>query len=162
MNGVDWVQQYGAELAGVWDQLAWQGEYQYSKVTRRSGNPNLVDHKFDTWYGQVAWLFNGTRKYNASEGLMGRVTPKGKWGAFEVLARYSTMDLNDLTEVDAIKGGSAKDVTVGANWYPNLNFRFMLNWTRVNNDQYAKPKSAYGGITNDDFDEYQFRVQFAF
>jgi phosphate-selective porin len=72
------------------------------------------------------------------------------------------MDLNDITTVDPIKGGSAQNMTFGVNWYPNQNFRFMLNYTHVNNDQYAKPKSAYGGFTNDDFDEFQFRIQFAF
>ena len=132
-----------------------------TKVTRRSGNPTLVDHDFDTWYGQVSYLINGKRKYAAGEGLVDKVSP-GKGGAYEVLARYSTMDLNDLTAVDAIKGGSAKNFTLGANWYPNTNVRVMLNWTRVNNDENAKPKKAYGGIANDDFDEFQFRVQFAF
>ncbi len=161
-NQVDWTQQYGGELAGVWGPIAWQGEYQWTTVTRRSGNPNLVDHTFDTWYGQAAWLFGGTRKYNASEGLFSRVSPTDKLGAFEVLARYSSMDLNDLTAKDPIKGGSAKNFTIGANWYPNQNFRFMLNYTWVNNDQYAKPKSTYGGFTDDDFRELQFRVQFAF
>ncbi len=161
MEQVDWVQQYGGELAGVWDALAWQAEYQTTKVTRRSGYPTLEDHDFDTWYGQVSWLINGKRKYAADEGLIDKVSP-GKGGAWEVLARYSTMDLNDLTAVDAIKGGSAKNFTLGANWYPNTNVRVMLNWTRVDNDEYAKPKKAYGGIANDDFDEFQFRVQFAF
>ena len=32
----------------------------------------------------------------------------------------------------------------------------------VNNDEYAKPKAVYGGIVNDDFDEYQVRFQFNF
>ena len=162
MNEVEWVQQYGAELAGVWGPFAWQSEYQWTEVTRRSGNPNLVDHSFSTWYAQAAWLLNGSRKYAANEGLMKRVEPTGKWGALEFLARYSEMDLNDITSLDPIKGGSAKNMTLGVNWYPNYNFRVMLNYTHVNNDEYAKPKSAYGGKTNDDFDEFQFRIQFAF
>ena len=162
-NSVEWTQQYGAELAGVWGPLAWQGEYQWTTVNRRSdAATSLVDHTFTAWYGQAAWLFGGTRKYNASEGLFSRVTPTGKLGALELLARYSTMDLNDITTVDPIKGGSAQNMTFGVNWYPNQNFRFMLNYTHVNNDQYAKPKSLYGGFTNDDFDEFQFRIQFAF
>ena len=50
----------------------------------------------------------------------------------------------------------------GLNYYPNYNIRLMLNWSIVDNDEYAKPKAAYGGIVNDDFDEYQVRFQFAF
>jgi phosphate-selective porin OprO and OprP len=159
---VDWTQQYGAEFVGVWGPFAWQSEYQWTTVTRLPGNPTLVDHTFTAWYAQAAFVLNGTRKYDASEGLMKRVEPTGKWGAVEFLARYSTMDLNDITTIDPIKGGSAKNITLGVNWYPNYNFRVMLNYTWVNNDQYAKPKSAYGGITNDDFQELQFRIQFAF
>ncbi len=161
MNGVDNVGQWDAELAGVWGPISWQGEYQETKVNRRSGNPNLSDHKFSTWYGQAAWIFNGQRTYDPSEGLFGRVEP-GKGGAYELLARYSEMDLNDFTTPDPIKGGSAKNFTFGVNYYPNYNVRLMLNYTLVNNDQYAKPKTTYGGLTNDDFNELQFRVQFAF
>lgn len=157
----DWVQQYGGELAGVWDAFAWQAEYQKTSVKRRDGYPALLDHDFDGWYGQVSYVINGKRKYAASEGLVDKVSP-GKGGAYEVLARYSTLDLNDLTATDAAKGGSAKNFTLGANWYPNTNFRVMLNWTLVDNDEYAKPKSAYGGKVNDDFSEYQIRLQFTF
>ncbi|HMM34315.1 MAG TPA: porin, partial [Thermoanaerobaculia bacterium] len=100
-------------------------------------------------------------KYAADEGLVDKVSP-GKGGAYEVVARYSTLDLNDVTALDPSKGGSAKNFTLGANWYPNNSFRVMLNWTLVDNDEYAKPKSAYGGFTNDDFNEYQLRLQFSF
>jgi phosphate-selective porin OprO and OprP len=161
MNEVDNVAQWAAELAGVWGPISWQGEYQQTKVNRRSGNPNLVDHTFSAWYGQAAWIFNGQRTYDPSEGLFGRVDPK-KGGAFELLVRYSEMDLNDLTTPDPIKGGSAKNLTFGVNYYPNYNVRLMLNYTLVDNDEYAKPKATYGGIPNDDFNELQFRIQFAF
>ena len=163
MQNVAWIRQYGAELAGVWDAFAWQAEYQTTSVVRRDGFPTLSDHGFDSWYAQVSWVISGgKRKYEAADGLVGRVTPSGKAGAFELLARYSEMDLNDITAVDPIKGGSAKNFTVGLNWYPNSNFRVMLDWTNVNNDEYAKPKAVYGGIANDDFDEVQFRFQFNF
>lgn len=161
MSEVDNFTQWAAELAGVWGPISWQGEYQETKVNRRSGNPNLSDHKFSTWYGQAAWTFNGQRTYDPSEGLFGRVAP-GKGGAYELLVRYSQMDLNDITTVDPIKGGSAKNLTFGVNYYPNYNIRLMLNYTLVDNDEYAKPKTTYGGLTNDDFNELQFRIQFAF
>ena len=163
MAQVDWIRQYGAELAGVWDAFAWQAEFQRTSVTRRAGFPTLADHDFSGWYAQVSWVVaGGKRKYDGPNGLVGRVVPSGRSGAFELAARYSTMDLNDRAETDPIVGGSAKNVTLGASWYPNLNFRFVLNWTHVNNDEYAKPAIAYGGIPGDDFDEVQFRVQFAF
>lgn len=161
MGEVDWVQQYGLELAGVWDAFAWMAEYQTTDVSRRSGAANLSDHDFDGWYGQVAYVFNGKRKYAGDEGLVDKVTP-GKGGAWELAARYSTMDLNDITPVDPIKGGEAKNITFGLNYYPTYNIRLMLNWTSVDNDEYAKPKKLYGAIPGDDFSVFQFRAQFAF
>lgn len=161
LGQADWIQQVAGELAGVWDKLAWQAEYQQTTVTRRSGYPTLSDHDFTGWYGQVSYVINGQRKYNGAEGLVDKVSP-GKGGAYEVVARYSSMDLNDITTIDPIKGGSAKNFTLGANWYPNTNFRVMLDWTLVDNDEYAKPKAAYGGIAGDDFNEYQIRLQFNF
>ncbi|OQC41145.1 MAG: Phosphate-selective porin O and P [Acidobacteria bacterium ADurb.Bin051] len=92
---------------------------------------------------------------------MDRVEPEKK-GAWEIALRYSTMDLNDLTPVDPIKGGSAKNYTIGLNYYPTYNIRVMLNWTAVDNDEYAKPKKLYGAIPGDDFNVLQLRVQFAF
>ena len=162
MNNVDWTKQYDVELAGVWQGISWQGEYQWTQVTRMSGNPTLSNHNFTAWYLQASYMFGGKRRYSGSEGLFKGVTPTAKMGAFELAARYSTMDLNDITDVDPIKGGSAKNFTFGANWYPNSFVRLMLNYTRVNNDDYAKPKALYGGIVGVKFDEYQFRVQFAF
>ena len=161
LEDVDQVRQYGLELAGVWDAFAWQAEYNATSVDRLSGAVDLSDHDFDGWYAQVSYVLGGKRKYAADEGLVDKVSP-GKGGAYEVVARYSTMDLNDLTAVDPIKGGSADNFTFGLNYYPNFNIRLMLDWTIVDNDEYAKPKKLYGAVPGDDFSVLQFRVQYAF
>jgi phosphate-selective porin OprO/OprP len=161
LEDVDQVRQYGLELAGVWDAFAWQAEYNKTSVDRLSGAVDLSDHDFDGWYAQVSYVLGGKRKYAADEGLVDKVSP-GKGGAYEVVARYSTMDLNDLTAVDPIKGGSADNFTFGLNYYPNFNIRLMLDWTIVDNDEYAKPKKLYGAVPGDDFSVLQFRVQYAF
>ncbi|HPA96613.1 MAG: hypothetical protein KA189_00465 [Thermoanaerobaculia bacterium] len=161
LKETDHVEVYGLEFAGVWNAIAWQSEYQKATVDRRASAFNLRDHDFDGWYGQVAYLFNGKREYAADEGLVDRVEPEKK-GAWEIALRYSTMDLNDLTPVDPIKGGSATNFTIGLNYYPTYNIRVMLNWTAVDNDEYAKPKKLYGAIPGDDFNVLQLRVQFAF
>jgi phosphate-selective porin OprO/OprP len=161
LEDVDQVRQYGLELAGVWDAFAWQAEYNKTSVDRLSGAVDFSDHDFDGWYAQVSYVLGGKRKYAADEGLVDKVSP-GKGGAWEIAARYSTMDLNDLTAVDPIKGGSAENYTLGLNYYPNFNIRLMLDWSIVDNDEYAKPKKLYGAIAGDDFSVLQFRVQYAF
>ena len=177
-----WVQT-GLEFAGVWNAFSWQSEYQQTKVNRRgtqtlkwSGtalvattlaeqNASVVDHSFSTYYAQVSWLFGGQRSYEVSDGLFGKVAPS-KSGAWEVVARYSKMDQNDLTALDPVAGGVATNMTLGLTYYLNKSVRFMLNHTKVDNGLNAKASKAYSptgvAILNDDFSITSMRVQVNF
>lgn len=177
-----WVQT-GVEFVGVWGPFSWQSEYQQTKVNRRGTQTlkwngtalvatsaaeqlaSVVDHKFTTYYGQVSWIFGGQRTYDASEGMFGKVVPS-KSGAWEVVARYSKMDQNDLTAIDPVAGGEAKNMTLGLTYYLNKNVRFMLNHTKVDNGLNAKASKAYSptgvSILNDDFSITSMRVQVNF
>ena len=165
MSNVDHFNQYGLEFAGVWKAFSWQSEYQQTKVFRRSSQV-LVDtiaHEFSTYYGQVSWIFGGQRTYEVSSGLFGKVTPLATSGAWEVVARYSMMNQDDLTPVDPIKGGLARNLTLGLTFYLNKGVRWMLNYTKVDNNENAKPKTdPYGGIPNDDFNFVSTRIQVVF
>ena len=77
---------------------------------------------------------------------------KGGWGAWELVARYSYINLNNSS--GGINGGKEDNVTLGLNWYPHTNLRFMFNYIRVN----ATNSSVEGGHAN----IYQARFQFAF
>ncbi len=48
----------------------------------------------------------------------------GGWGAWQLTARYSYLDLNDRE----IRGGILGDLTLGLNWQLNPNLRWMLNY----------------------------------
>ncbi|BDU69201.1 hypothetical protein GETHOR_13020 [Geothrix oryzae] len=168
ISNVDNWKQYGAELAGVWGPFSWQGEYQQTKVYRRAAVgtgaaalASVVDHSFATYYGQVSWVFGGQRTYEVSDGLFGKVVPS-KNGAWEVVARYSKMDQDDLTALDAVKGGVAKNMSLGLTYYMNKNIRWMMDYTKVDNNENAKPKGVYGGIVNDDFAFTSLRLQVNF
>ena len=70
------------------------------------------------------------------------------WGAWEIAARYSALDLND-EEVD---GGDIRDITVGLNWYPNSYVRLLANYVYV--------LDINGGMHDDeDLDIFQVRAQ---
>jgi phosphate-selective porin OprO and OprP len=63
----------------------------------------------------------------------------GGWGAWELAARFSEINLNDGSVLFAqpvgarpnIQGGRQKDFTLGLNWYPDIGIRFMANWVHV-------------------------------
>ena len=46
------------------------------------------------------------------------------WGAFQVAARYSRLDLNS----GAVQGGELRDTTLGINWYLNPALRWSFNY----------------------------------
>lgn len=165
--------QLGAEFVGVWGAFSWQSEWQQLKVKRMDGfgtmtsgvYNNAVDHTFSNWYGQVSWIFGGQRSYDASEGLFGKVAPSSR-GAWELVARYSSMNQDDLTAIDAVKGGQAKNLSVGVTYYMNKNVRWMLDYTKVDNNENAKPNKRYNygktGYVNDDFAFTTLRLQVNF
>ena len=108
-------------------------------TTRRPtpARSTLVAPSFDGWYAFVSWFPTGDhRPYDATAGEFDRVIPKNHRGALELLARYSTANLNDANA--SIFGGKEGISTIGATWYANPNVRLMLNYSFVNNDRYAK------------------------
>lgn len=137
----------GFETAGVLGPFSAQAEYIYADVSRDDG-----DADFDGWYLYGSYVLTGeSRPYDAEDGTFGIIEPntsfsEGGFGAWEVGLRYSQIALND----GDIEGGREDNITVGLNWYPNDNIRFMLNY-------------IYGEIDQADEDEeiniFQARAQ---
>ncbi|MGH8585786.1 MAG: OprO/OprP family phosphate-selective porin [Gammaproteobacteria bacterium] len=125
------LNRYGLEAAGVYGPFSLQGEYLLADVNREeAGNPDVG---FDGWYVMGSWVLTGeSRRYDFEEARFKNPKPKGivgkgGIGAWELLARYSSLDLND----EDIDGGKEDNFTFGINWYPTPNFRFMANYVRV-------------------------------
>lgn len=173
---VDYWQQLGLEAAGVFGPFSYLAEYQTTDVKRT--NPALPSYKFSGYSAAVSWFLTGeSRPYSVSEGEFGRLIPRGRHGAWEIALRFSSMDLNDNlgdpVSANQMKGGSAKNITLGINWHINANHKLMLNISKVDNDQYAKPNKEYAPIPTgtsttqtpvlgDDFKVIQLRYQLAF
>lgn len=155
MNRVDLI---NTELAMVLGPFSLQGEY-FHAFTGASevGNP-----KFWGIYLQASCFLTGEhRTYNTATGVFSQIKPKqdfhplkGGWGAWEVAARLSYLDLNDGGD---IKGGQETNLTLGLNWYLNPNIRLMFNYIRAHVEDRAKPPidNGYANI-------FQARLQFAF
>ena len=157
MSNVDHETLLGLEAAATFGSLSAQGEYNKATFSRTLGT--LVAPSFDGWYGFVSWFPTGDhRPYDTTAGEFDRVRPKGHRGALELLARYSTADLNDSKA--SIFGGKESITTLGTTWYANANVRLMVNYSFVNNDQYAKGDRSYK--VNDDFNVLQARMQLIF
>lgn len=80
---------------------------------------------------------------------------KRKWGAWEVAARLSYLDLNDGGD---IKGGQETNLTLGLNWYLNPNLRLMFNYIRAHVENRGTSPPVDKGNAN----IFQTRLQFAF
>lgn len=137
IKGVDSANLLGLEGALVYGPFCAQAEYFNTGVSRTSGG----DASFSGWYLEGSYFLTGeNRKYDPKKGEFGRPIPNrnfnlkdGGLGAWELVARYSTVDLNDAGA--GISGGAQKDTTLGLNWYLNPNTRVMFNWVHAMTDQ---------------------------
>lgn len=180
----DRLSSYALELGWQKKQFTLQAEYFWLDVQRRSSV--LANPKFNGWYGQAAWTLTGQpRRYNASAG--GFDAPRIEtpfdlksraWGVWELAARYSELDLNfragdaGVTPVaEAIRGGMQKILTLGLNWYPNTNVRFLADYQRVQVDRLSPGGVAFGagaltppagGQIGQELNIWSFRTQYAF
>ncbi|QSX76294.1 porin [Lysobacter arenosi] len=122
LTNVDSIERVGLE--GLWIQGPWsvQGEYLRQRTQRDGGS----DYATDGYYLFGSWLVTGeSRRY--SGGNVANPRPSGRYGALELLARYSHLDLDDA----GIAGGRQSDWTLGANWYFSDYFKLQANYVDV-------------------------------
>ncbi len=122
---VENVTSFGVEAATVNGPLSFQTEYMRSSLSRSNGRANPT---FDGWYLQASYVLTGEhRKYRRSSASFGGIDPRHRWGALELTARISQLDLIDET----VRGGEARDISLGLNWYYRQNVRLMFNYIDV-------------------------------
>jgi phosphate-selective porin OprO/OprP len=130
-SAIDGADRFGVELAWLDGPLSIQAEALGLSVGRDRGASDLF---FWGGYAQVSYFLTGERRiYGRTAGAFGRVIPKnpfrpsaGQWGAFQLAARVSTLDLNDRD----VRGGQELNFTLGLNWYLLANLRFSANYVR--------------------------------
>jgi len=128
------------EAAGQWGPLQLDAEYFQTLVSRHqvAGVPH-DDLTFRGWYTQANYFLTGeTRDYRPRDARFAGVTNRHAWGALQLAARYSSVDLNNRD----IQGGKEDNIGVSLNWYVSSNIRWMLNYVRVMvEDRAAAPVS---------------------
>jgi len=130
------------ELAWVWGPFSLQGEY-FHAFTNTEGNPDFWGYYL---YGSF-FLTGEHREYNTTDGVFTSIKPKrnfnplrGGWGAWELGARYSYIDLNS----NGIDGGKENNFTLGLNWYLHPNLRLMFNYINTSVNDRANPTVDHG------------------
>ena len=142
------VSTYGVEGGAQYRNFYLQAEAFRYQVERR--NSTLANPDFSGGYVEGTWILTGEfRRHNIATASFLNPRPyrsfspaNGGFGAVELAARYSWVDLNyragtagTAAAADAIRGGSQKIVTLGLNWYLNSNVKLLFDFRHVDVDR---------------------------
>ena len=148
---------FGIEVAGRFGPFHFAGEWIWSMYDKASTGGKRNDVTLSGGYLQGGWFITGEPR-GFENGAWSRTAPNenfydgnGGMGAFEVVARFSYIDLKDKI----IQGDQAYCFTLGLNWYWNPNTRFMFNYVYVNHDEVGGNSDISGGTSN----QFLFRLQ---
>lgn len=138
---------YGGELGASWRNFLVQGEFYQIDVTQSKLPSDPAPRLgFNGGYVEGGWVLTGEPiPYDSERAAWGR--PKvehpfsladGGIGAWEIAARYSTLDLNShvipgvsQNVTGGVYGGQQQIAALALSWYPNDWLRFMLQFQYV-------------------------------
>ncbi|HJT42470.1 MAG TPA: porin [Rhizomicrobium sp.] len=182
------------DLAGNYENFYLGGEWTQFTVDRRCGTAAapftggvcaglpftaIAEHPtFEGWYVHASWILTGeTRPYtvaalNNEIGGFQQPVPsrpfslRGEsWGAWELVARYSDIDLDwnprrvaSATQLAGIVGGRERILDIGINWYMNRNVKLQVHNSFVKVD---KGTAALPTRDSQDLNIVGVRLQFA-
>lgn len=164
--GAQWFDTAGLEAAGNFGSLLVVSELMGTPVDR-TGGPDLF---FWGGYIYAAYFLTGEfQPYDRKAGVFDRPHPLENfflvdrftgggtgsgWGAWEVAARYSYVDLTDRD----IRGGRGSDVTLGLNWWFNPYAKVQFNYIFGDISGHA----PVGGYTGGQFTNFGTRMAMDF
>lgn len=131
----------GAELSWISGSFQMQAEYIVSVCTDArsalSGGTSYGNYTTYGYYIMASYFLTGEhREYEKKAGSFGRVIPHAnsklcpqdcsapRWGAWQILARFADVNLND----NGLLGGLTRDYTIGLNWFLNPNMKIQANY----------------------------------
>ncbi len=100
-------------------------------------SPTAGNLDFSGWHVTGSWILTGEmRDYNDKSGIMGpipvaRSVYQGGWGAWELAARFSSLDLSD----GPVDGGDMDILSLGVNWWLSPIFNVNVNYRFINNQR---------------------------
>ncbi len=142
----DHAQQLGFET--LWNQGPFSILAEYNRAWVDA--PASGDPEFSGYYITGSWVLTGeTRPYDRTVGYARRVMPKGRWGAPELVARFSHVDLDD----GVVQGGTFDKTYLGINWWATRRWKFGFGWGHTWLDRFTKT-----GVT----ESFQTRLQWVY
>ena len=176
------VTSWGLETAGNYKNFYAQAGY-YGYAIKRSPVAYTVfsavstsatqvlqpsNNTFSAWYVQGSWILTGeSRVYMPATAAYGAPKPAsnfspkdGTWGAFELVARFSDLNLNSHTSAtdnvvtnwtntgktytyyNTVRGGNQKIVTLGVNWYLNPAVKVALDYQYIDVSRLQAPAAV--------------------
>ena len=134
----------GVEFAANWNRLMVQAEAFRYGIGLANDSPQ-PDPRFSAWYAQASYVFAGEQHpYDIATGAYAAprpiIAPDGAAirGALELAVRYSHTDLNfhagspgSPPPPGGIRGGVQDNWSVGLNWYPTANTKFMFDYQHI-------------------------------
>ena len=173
------VTSWGVETAGNYQNFYGQAAYTSYGVKRSPVAYNVysgagafaaaavqpLSNSFSGWYVQGSWIITGeARPYNPATASFSSPKPAknfsikdGGWGALELVARYSSLDLdshaNDATNAvtgwtgtgktytyyNTVRGGVQNIVTIGVNWFLNPAIKLALDYQYIDVSRLQTP-----------------------
>ena len=168
--GADWYEILGLESMFNYGPLHIVGEYQFNWMQRDNTTPGTgPDLHFHGAYIQVAYMLTGEHMpMNRRTGTLARIKPfenffmvdrccggkGGGWGAWQIAARYSYLDLTD----NDIAGGVENNGTLGLVWYMSDHASFQFNAIYGDIQDHA----PIGGFTSGHFTALGTRLRLNF
>lgn len=95
------------------------------RIDARVDSPETGDPYFLGYYAAASWVLTGeNRHYVRSGGYASGILPKSRYGAWELVLKYSHVDLTD-GELD---GGVLDKWHVGLNWWVSAQWKVGASW----------------------------------
>ncbi|MGC8491353.1 MAG: OprO/OprP family phosphate-selective porin [Syntrophobacteraceae bacterium] len=131
------------EAAFVYGPFSMQGEYFQAFLSNYTTNDvTFTNPALSGYYIMASYFLTGEhRNYDRNSGVFSR--PKllcnfnpnaGSWGAWEIAARYSAINLNDKSLSASNDGGTEQDWTGSLVWYLNPNVRWLFDYVHAHVD----------------------------
>ena len=156
LTNVSQIWAVGPQAALRWKKFLLKGEYYRIGVQRKNetGIVSLPSLGFNGWYIAANYTLLGYgRAYNPQRGAF--TTPGVEydfdprvhhWGALEVSARWSVLDLNDVVNQggEGVDGNKQTVWKAGFNWYPTRQLKIMLDYAHF----FVTPSKGVAGNVN--------------